>query len=31
MGIVEFVSGMTDRHAIRLFRILNGISLPGYP
>jgi dGTPase len=31
MGIVEFVSGMTDRHAIRLFRILNGITLPGYP
>jgi dGTPase len=30
MGIVEFVSGMTDRHAIQLFRILNGISHPGY-
>ncbi|MEQ8574832.1 MAG: dGTPase, partial [Fulvivirga sp.] len=28
MSCIDFVSGMTDRHAISLFRKIKGISLP---
>lgn len=29
MGIVDFVSGMTDVYALEMYRTLQGISIPG--
>jgi dGTPase len=31
MSVLDFVSGMTDLYALDLFRILQGINLPGIP
>ena len=31
MSVLDFISGMTDLYALDLFRILQGINLPGIP